>query len=887
MVRRRRRSAVLLFSASLLVSLLPAATIPSAAHANTAAQPVEPGAYQSLPPTRILDTRVGLGAPRQSVPGNHPIEVQLSGRGGVPTTGVAAVAVNVTVTQPTAAGVLTIYPGSAPVPNTSTLNFLRAQTVANLAVIQLGTDGAIAALPRTPGRVQLIMDVQGYYLAGAAQTQGAFVAIAPIRLIDTRTGLGGIRGPLIAGYDASATFMKRPAAAVAVVANVTVTSATGAGYLTTARSYPSSILNFSRGRTVANLAVIDTYFDDVLVTVRGSGSVQVIIDVYGYYVAGPRPGFISKDGTLGSVWERALDTRSGTGGYRGAVRGGTTLAVATPTHPFGPLSSINTVAVNLTVVSATGSGYLTAYPSGSRAPASSNINFSPGSVIANLSLVGVDPSGHFTIHFSGVGSIAVIVDVEAEVLGADIPPQTAGALAVSNVLTTSLSLNWQFPAYGGITGFLIRRAVGSTPPATPADGVQVAEITGPPWTAIPFEDTCLIASTTYSYSVFTEDGSAVSIPATLTVTTQPAPAPNGITAWGDASVDHPGNDYYSQTQCGHPEPIESLANVVQLASDFATDYALKSDGTVWGVGPGVATSTGFANVQIVSTDVPIEALPFQDVVQIAASNSVLYALRSDGTVWEVGDDVINSDGGYTAGGRLIQIPGLQGMVSIAASPGLWGRASAYGIKSDGTLWGWGTDNASQFPPADVDASCDCVRQPVQLFGFNDVTGVAIGLDNAYALHRDGTLSAWGSNFAGALGDGGNEASSAIPVSVSGIASATAVYASPNGDSAYAALSDGTVRSWGLNGVGQLGDGTTTNRNTPVVVNGLTSVRSIVASGGDLVGTGSALAVLTDGSVARWGFFDHETTGTPTVIPGLANVAALTGYSGAGFVYLDR
>jgi hypothetical protein len=76
------------------------ALVPSPAIADAAPPPVQAGGFTAVTPARILDTRSGLGAPAAKVGPASVLELQVNGRGGVPATGVSAVALNVTVTEP-------------------------------------------------------------------------------------------------------------------------------------------------------------------------------------------------------------------------------------------------------------------------------------------------------------------------------------------------------------------------------------------------------------------------------------------------------------------------------------------------------------------------------------------------------------------------------------------------------------------------------------------------------------------------------------------------------------------------------------------------------------------------------------------------------------------
>src|SRR5438309_2250549 len=106
-----------------------------------ASTPTAAGSFGSVAPARLLDTRAGTGAPRAAVTADGTVHLQVTGRGGIPATGVSAVVLNVTVTQPRSAGVITVYADGTSRPMASNLNFLAGQTVPNLVVAPVGADG--------------------------------------------------------------------------------------------------------------------------------------------------------------------------------------------------------------------------------------------------------------------------------------------------------------------------------------------------------------------------------------------------------------------------------------------------------------------------------------------------------------------------------------------------------------------------------------------------------------------------------------------------------------------------------------------------------------------------------------------------------------------------
>ena len=130
--------------------------------------PSVPGAFVSLPPTRLLDTRVGTGGPIARVPAGTARHLQVEGAGGVPATGVSAVVLNVTVDRPASYGFITVYPGG-PVPTTSSVNYLAGQTVPNLVVAPLDANGGVDLY--SYATTDLIADVEGTTSPGRPSTR--------------------------------------------------------------------------------------------------------------------------------------------------------------------------------------------------------------------------------------------------------------------------------------------------------------------------------------------------------------------------------------------------------------------------------------------------------------------------------------------------------------------------------------------------------------------------------------------------------------------------------------------------------------------------------------------------------------------------------------------
>ncbi|HWI03114.1 MAG TPA: hypothetical protein VNT52_04695 [Acidimicrobiales bacterium] len=111
-------------------------------------------------PARILDTRDGTGGITGAIPANGSVDVQITGRGGVPSTGVRAVILNATVTGTAAPGYLTIHPAGIARPIVSDLNFNAGETRPNLVVVQVGAGGKVSLF--SAAGTHVIFDVAGW-----------------------------------------------------------------------------------------------------------------------------------------------------------------------------------------------------------------------------------------------------------------------------------------------------------------------------------------------------------------------------------------------------------------------------------------------------------------------------------------------------------------------------------------------------------------------------------------------------------------------------------------------------------------------------------------------------------------------------------------------------
>jgi alpha-tubulin suppressor-like RCC1 family protein len=229
------------------------------------------------------------------------------------------------------------------------------------------------------------------------------------------------------------------------------------------------------------------------------------------------------------------------------------------------------------------------------------------------------------------------------------------------------------------------------------------------------------------------------------------------------------------------------------------------------------------------------------------------AIRSDGTLWMWG----SSDFGQL--GQNNVIPRSSPVQVSSGTP--WSRAAlglghSVAVKTDGTLYAWGWNNTN-FGAAGSVGDGTAVRRssPVQIGALTNWNRVAAGNYFSAALKSDGTLWAWGYNAQGQLGDS-TVLSRSSPVQIGSLSTWSQL--SAGGNHSLAVKSDGTLWSWGFNSTGSIGDGSTANRSSPVQIGALTNWSTVSASY-------HSLAVKSDGTLWSWGSNSRGRLGDGTVV----------------------
>jgi hypothetical protein len=344
------------------------------------------------------------------------LQVPILGVSGIPLTGVTAVSLNLTAVGPTAEGYVTVWPCGSTKPSTSNVNFVKDQIVPNAVISPVDATGKLCIA--SSAGTHVVVDINGWF----GSTSG-LNAVTPLRVFDTRSGVGGVPVAKVGALDGSGTPLEvsvlsaigQSAGAVAAVSlNVTATRTSASKYGGYVTAYPcgnkpnASNLNFVSNQSVPN-AVIVPVSTTGTVCFYVYGQVDLIADINGWFAGGP--GFNPLSPT------RIFDTRSGIGGVPiakvGKVDGsGNALKVQVAgTNGVPPLGA-SAVLLNVTVdgTSAPGyGGYVTAYPCGSTPPNASNLNFVSGQTIANMVVAPLSANGEvcFYVH----GEAHVLADI--------------------------------------------------------------------------------------------------------------------------------------------------------------------------------------------------------------------------------------------------------------------------------------------------------------------------------------------------------------------------------------------------------------------------------------------------------------------------------------------
>lgn len=381
--------------------------------------------------------------------------------------------------------------------------------------------------------------------------------------------------------------------------------------------------------------------------------------------------------------------------------------------------------------------------------------------------------------------------------------------------------------------------------------------------------------------------------AALLVTTGLAPSANAAEpadaafAWGYNTSGQLGTN---PAAVAHTLPtavagLPADVDVVDVSAGDTHSVALLADGTVWAWGADNYGQLG-NDAALSSALTPVKVAGLAGVTAISAGAHHNLALLADQTVWAWGWNVHGSLGDGTTANKPtpVKVTGITNAVAVAAggvSPTGTGTGYAHSLAvlSTGKVMAWGNHALGQlgYGPAVATPSLT----PTEVAGISTATAVAAGGVHSLALLADKSVRAWGWDYEGAIGNGAPVGAGIVvstPMPVSGITDAIAIDAGAL--HSLALLEGGTVQSWGSDSAGQLGDDAAlAAKAAPVPVAGLTGVTSIAAGGTH------SLAVLGDGTVRAWGsdaFLQLGDDGAaanrpvPVAVSGLSQVKAVDG-----------
>lgn len=284
-----------------------------------------------------------------------------------------------------------------------------------------------------------------------------------------------------------------------------------------------------------------------------------------------------------------------------------------------------------------------------------------------------------------------------------------------------------------------------------------------------------------------------------------------------------------------------------IAAGHGHSLFLKSDGTVWSCGANWGGQLGDGTYSDRWTPIPVIA----DIKAIAAGEMHSLFLKTDGTVFAVGAGNDGRLGNGSAQDKNIPVQvQITGVKSIAA-----GRAFSLFLKEDGTVWGCGENGTGQLG---IEQNSNYPTVPVQI-PISDVTAISAGYNHSLFLKADGTV--WACGYGGQswsgnpIGDGTKQTVYVPKQIMSGCKGVFASCGTQMGSRSFFINIDGTVTGTGVNGWGELGDGTTIGRYTPVPTLIIGPVRSVA--------TGSYQSFFLKEDLSVWGCGYNQRGELPT------------------------
>jgi alpha-tubulin suppressor-like RCC1 family protein len=311
-----------------------------------------------------------------------------------------------------------------------------------------------------------------------------------------------------------------------------------------------------------------------------------------------------------------------------------------------------------------------------------------------------------------------------------------------------------------------------------------------------------------------------------------------VRCWGANYAGQLGTAAEAPSASRNPVAVKLAGEAVTLSAGFSQTCAVLKNGEAecWG-----KPDLGGSNASQVAQP-PVEVPGLTDARSVSVGREQACAVLADGSVKCWGGNTFGElgNGSYASSVDALQVTGLSGSaIAISAANDHTGA-----LATDGAISCWGETWIESMTAGDnVKLTSTSEPTPLAVSGIADATAISSALGYTCALLADATIRCWGSNAHGNLGNG-SSVSSTTPVTVAALSGATAIAAAD--DHACALLQDGHVACWGSNNSGQLGDRTQTSSATPVGVVGIDNASAVSA------GYGFTCALLADQTVRCWG-----------------------------------
>lgn len=330
-------------------------------------------------------------------------------------------------------------------------------------------------------------------------------------------------------------------------------------------------------------------------------------------------------------------------------------------------------------------------------------------------------------------------------------------------------------------------------------------------------------------------------------------------AWGYNNYGQLGDG--TNTNKSTPTQIGTQANWQSFAAGASHTAAIKTNGTLWTWGYNNSGQLG-DGTWATYRNTPLQIGTATNWQSVAAGDSHIIAIKSDGTLWGWGQNNYCQlgDATYMSHNVPTQIGTANNWAKVTANENY-----TLAIKTDGTLWAWGRNNYGQLG----DGSYTNREEPVQVGSNNNWQTVSAGMQHAVAIKTNGTMWSWGEGFNGRLGDGSYDDHN-VPFQ---IGTATNWQSVAAGDAHSVAIkTNGTLWAWGYNAYGQLGyntsGGSGVDPSVPNQIGTATDWRNAAA------GYLDSTATRNNNSLWAWGINNYGQAGTDTTNGGTTLVGVV-------------